>query len=234
MGRGAVSLVPHTEVPESQRLMTREEGDPEHPTGSSPLRRRADGNIPRFDEIVTPHPVVAFLFRRRTFIVLLAILAMVPWAQPQPTMFAAGIGLAALAEAWRIWAAGTIHKTEELTTGGPYAYVRHPLYVGSFLHALAYCFMSGQWLSFAVAIPLFILLYGAAVSTEEAMLCKIFGQRYVDYCRRVPRFIPRFGRIEAGEGSFSWSQVMANKEYVNVIWLLLLAGLFIWRMASAG
>lgn len=230
MGRGAVSLVPNTEVPESQRLLVSEEGVPGNGGGQTPLARRADGNIPRFDEIVTPHPVVAFLFRRRTFIVLLAILAMVPWAQPRPGMFAVGIAVAVLAEAWRIWAAGTIHKTEELTTGGPYAFVRHPLYVGSFLHAVAYCFMSGHLLSFAVGIPLFVLLYGAAVSTEEAMLCKIFGERYVDYCRRVPRFVPRLGRAHPGEGSFSWRQVAANKEYVNVIWMLLLSGLFIWRM----
>ena len=192
--------------------------------------RDADGNIARFDQFVTPHPVVAFLFRRRTFIVLLAILAMVPWAKPNPPMFLSGFTLAVLAEAWRIWAAGTIHKTEELTTSGPYAYVRHPLYVGSFLHSVAYALMSGHWISFAVVLPLFFLLYGAAVSTEEAMLCKIFGERYVDYSRRVPRFIPRLAAPQQGDGSFSWRQVKANKEYVNVIWMLFLCGLFILRM----
>jgi protein-S-isoprenylcysteine O-methyltransferase Ste14 len=195
------------------------------------LPRGADGNIPRFDEIVTPHPVVAFLFRRRTFIVLLGILAMAFWADPRPVMFAVGMAVAIAAEAWRIWAAGTIHKTEELTTGGPYAYVRHPLYVGSFLHALAFCFMSGYWINFVIAIPVFVLLYGAAVSTEEAMLRKIFGERYVEYGRRVPRFVPRLRAATAGDGAFSWRQVMANKEYVNVVWLVLLSSLFIWRMA---
>lgn len=222
--------MPHTEVPEPQTQVKPEGRNSAEEPAEGHLTRRADGNIPSFDEIVTPPPAVAFLFRRRTFIVLLAVLAMLPWAQPKPGMFLAGVTVAVLAEAWRIWAAGTIHKTEELTTAGPYAFVRHPLYVGSFLHAVAYALMSGHWVSFAVIIPLFVLLYGAAVSTEEAMLCKIFGERYVDYCRRVPRFIPRLAIPPRGDGAFSWRQAMANKEYVNVIWLVLLSSLFILRM----
>jgi protein-S-isoprenylcysteine O-methyltransferase Ste14 len=199
---------------------------------------RADGEPPaghlsgsksRFDEIVTPHPVVAFLFRRRTFIVLLGMLAMVPWAQPKPALMAAGIGLMLLAEALRIWAAGTIHKTEELTTGGPYAFVRHPLYVGSFVHTVAYCLMSGHWQSFLFAVPLFLLLYSAAVSTEEAMLHKLYGRCYEEYSRQVPRFIPRLRRPERGHGRFSWAQVAENKEYVNIIWAVLLCSLFLLR-----
>ena len=134
---------------------------------------------------------------------------------------------------WRIWAAGTIHKSEEVTTGGPYSFVRHPLYVGSFLHAVAYCFMSGHWASFFFAIPLFLLLYGAAVSTEEAMLLKLFGEEYARYCERVPRFLPRVGGQQPGNGQFSWQQAMRNKEYVNVIWMLVLSGLFVARLLMA-
>lgn len=187
------------------------------------------GGRTRFDEIVQPHPVVAFLFRRRTFLVLLGMLAMVPFANPRPVWLAIGIFLFVLAEALRIWAAGTIHKTEELTTGGPYAYVRHPLYVGSFIHAVAYCFMSGHWQSFLFAVPLFLLLYSAAVSTEEAILLKLFGDSYREYSERVPRFLPRLRRPAAGHGEFAWSQVVENKEYVNIIWAVVLCSLFILR-----
>ena len=197
--------------------------------------RSANGAISNFDEIVTPHPVVGFLFRRRTFIVLLGVLALVPWARPTWPMLATGVALAVLAEAWRIWAAGTIHKTETLTTAGPYAFVRHPLYVGSFLHALAYCFMSGHWQSFLWAPALFCTVYGAAVQTEEAMLHKLFGEQYAEYCRRVPRFFPRLrGREEAGRGRFDWRQVIQNKEYVNVIWVVMLTSLFTWRLLTGG
>src|SRR4051812_27460562 len=113
----------HATPPEGSRAALAEAD----PNGEAPgiAIRRPDGAITRFDEIVTPHPVVAFLFRRRTFLVLLGMLAMVPWAEPKPAWLAAGIGLAILAEMLRLWAAGTIHKSEELTTGGPYAFVRH-------------------------------------------------------------------------------------------------------------
>lgn len=195
-----------------------------------PCVRKPDGELPNFDEIVTPHPVVAFLFRRRTFIVLLAVMALAVFARPTPVMLAIGFGLAIIGECWRLWAAGTIHKTEELITGGPYAYVRHPLYVGSFVHALAYGFMSGRWESFLVVLPLFGLLYGAAVATEEAMLYKIFGEQYADYCRRVPRFMPRPGP-HGGHGSFDWERVVANKEYVNIVWMIVLCSLFVMRLA---
>jgi protein-S-isoprenylcysteine O-methyltransferase Ste14 len=192
--------------------------------------RRPDGGLSHFDEIVTPHPVVAFLFRRRTLLVLIAIFFLVWFAEPQPVMLGVGLFLAALAEIWRVWAAGTIHKTEELTTGGPYAYVRHPLYVGSFVHCLAYCFFSGRWQSFLIVPPLFLVVYGAAVSTEEAMLHKIFGERYAEYCRRVARFVPRLRKPDSGHGQFDWRQALENKEYVNVIWVAVLTSLFMLKL----
>lgn len=39
----------------------------------------------------------------------------------------------------RSWAAGTLHKSESLTQVGPYALVRNPLYVGSFLMMFGFC-----------------------------------------------------------------------------------------------
>ncbi len=222
----------HTEVEKGLAAPTAEAAAAED--ASVQIPRKPDGSPAAFDTIVQPPPLVAFLFRRRTLIVLLGIVAIIPFARPRPELLAAGIVLAVLAEAWRIWAAGTIHKTEELTTGGPYAFVRHPLYVGSFLHAVAYCFMSGRWQSFFFALPLFFLVYGAAVSTEEAMLRKLFGPAYDEYSRRVPRFVPRTLFAARGKGQFSWAQVLANKEYVNLIWLLLLSGLFILQLKLHG
>jgi protein-S-isoprenylcysteine O-methyltransferase Ste14 len=206
-------------------------GDPERSLQDDSIRK-AEGGLSNFDEIVTPHPFIAFLFRRRTFIVLLSVLALVAWADPKPGMFAAGFAIALLSEAWRIWAAGTIHKTSELTTGGPYAHVRHPLYVGSFGHSLAYGLMSGRWESFLIVIPLFALLYGAALTTEEAMLRKLFPGAYDEYCLRVPRLLPRLTPSRPAHGRFDWKQVMLNKEYVNVIWVVAISGLFVLRLAG--
>src|SRR5438105_8628263 len=124
--RGVWNLVSQPELVERSGVAIAEPEDGAARGPEAPVRGPS-GSKSRFDEIVTPHPLVAFLFRRRTFLVLLGMLALVPFATPSPRGLAVGMGLMVLAEALRIWAAGTIHKTEELTTGGPYGYVRHPL-----------------------------------------------------------------------------------------------------------
>lgn len=206
------------------------EGAPAEPSAPAAA---PGGRGRRFTDIVNPHPVAAFLFRRRTFIVLVGTLAMLPWAQPRPGMLLAGLCVALLAEAVRVWAAGTIHKTQELTTGGPYAYVRHPLYAGSFLHAVAYALMTGRWESFLLVVPLFWLVYGTAVAVEEAMLLKLYGAAYADYCRRVPRFVPRPGPRPSGHGRFCWRQVLANREHVTALWMVFLYALLALRLLRA-
>ena len=133
-------------------------------------------------------------------------------------------------EAIRVWAAGTIHKTKHVTTAGPYARIRHPLYFGSFFVALGYCCMSGHWSSFLVIMPLFFLFHGAAVWMEERTLSQVFGEEYRRYMRQVGRAFPRLrpfneqrggvpvepGRLEsrarprhahAGDGRLVWAAV---------------------------
>src|SRR5262249_1136246 len=128
----------------------------------------------------------------------------------------------------------TIHKSREVTTGGPYAYVRHPLYFGTFFITLGYGFMSGLWWSFAFLIPLYFVLHGAAVASEERKLCALFGDAYRDYARHVARVCagvlqPR-GSTLTGRGMFRWSQVLSNNEHVTVLFTLIMTLLFAARL----
>ena len=52
-------------------------------------------------------------------------------ASPTPRSLAAGAAVGAIGEALRIWAAGHLEKGREVTSSGPYALTRHPLYAGS-------------------------------------------------------------------------------------------------------
>jgi protein-S-isoprenylcysteine O-methyltransferase Ste14 len=103
-----------------------------------------------------------------------------------------GYALLVAATLWRIWCALFIAGTKngELAEQGPYAMVRNPLYIGNFLGLVGFGFAIEQPL---VAVGLggaFALFYPSVVAQEEANLERIFGQRYREYCARVPRWLP--------------------------------------------
>lgn len=79
-----------------------------------------------------------------------------------------------------------------LVTSGPFGYVRNPLYLGAILMCigLGTFFESPSILIFSIV--LFIYLHASLVLYEETNLEKRFGEEYVDYKRRVPRWVPRF------------------------------------------
>jgi protein-S-isoprenylcysteine O-methyltransferase Ste14 len=78
-----------------------------------------------------------------------------------------------------------------LYTDGAYAWTRNPLYLGNMtiLVGLALAFDS-SWLV-AVGLPIAFGAITCIVIAEERVLVRAFGRRYVDYCRAVPRFLPR-------------------------------------------
>jgi protein-S-isoprenylcysteine O-methyltransferase Ste14 len=82
-----------------------------------------------------------------------------------------------------------------LVVRGPYRYVRNPMYV-----ALAFMILGiARWMRApGVLVYLAVLLVGFhlfIVFYEEPTLRRVFGAAYEDYLRRVPRWIPRLGRV---------------------------------------
>jgi protein-S-isoprenylcysteine O-methyltransferase Ste14 len=75
---------------------------------------------------------------------------------------------------------------------GPYRLVRNPMYVGgvSMLLGLGLYLTSVAMAIYAVVA--FLLIHTFVVFAEEPGLRKRFGQEYEDYCKTVPRWIPRF------------------------------------------
>jgi protein-S-isoprenylcysteine O-methyltransferase Ste14 len=132
--------------------------------------------------------------------VILALLVLVVFGSPPMSIPAwvgelsemLGFALLAAATLWRIWCALFIagNKNGELATSGPYSTVRNPLYLGNFAGAVGFGFAVEQpYLVLALA-GAFALFYPAVVAQEEARLGQIFGERYREYCARVPRWIP--------------------------------------------
>jgi hypothetical protein len=94
----------------------------------------------------------------------------------------------------RVYASGFLRKEAKLTVGGPYAYTRNPLYLGTFIMALgAVLSVGAQGLAVIMAV-VFFLNYHYVIEHEETKLPSVFGEAYARYCALVPRFLPRLER----------------------------------------
>ena len=149
--------------------------------------------------------------------VWLIVLPFFIFSRPTVGLVVIGAVLAALGLWIRGWSAGTIHKDEELTTGGPYAYTRNPLYAGSFVLGVGVSLAGGHWVWPTVFLLFYAGVYGRMMAHEAARLTELFGDRYLEYAAHVPGFVPRATPYRAGSSGggsgFRWSQYKRNREW---------------------
>jgi protein-S-isoprenylcysteine O-methyltransferase Ste14 len=148
-------------------------------------------------------------------------------SSPAPVSLAIGLPIAACGLGLRAWAAGCVAKDQRLSTGGPYAYVRNPLYAGTLLAATGLIIASRSWLLAAVFAAAFLLMYLPVIKLEEQHLREIFPE-YADYAARVPMLLPR-GRRAAGDSRFNWSQWVRNREYQALAGFAVAIVLLAWK-----
>jgi protein-S-isoprenylcysteine O-methyltransferase Ste14 len=86
----------------------------------------------------------------------------------------------------------TIGLGDRLITDGPYRYSRNPQYVGDSLNIIGYMVLTNSWMVWIIGV-LGVMLNILAPFTEEPWLEERFGDRYLAYKRRVPRFF-RIGK----------------------------------------
>jgi hypothetical protein len=114
----------------------------------------------------------------------------------------------------RGYAAGYVRKNAELTTSGPYAYTRNPLYLGSLLITLGFGAASGSFWLVALLLALFAAIYIPTILGEEEYLRAHFAHFGV-YKARVPRLLPRLRAAPrmGGAGAFSRERYLHHREY---------------------
>jgi hypothetical protein len=106
----------------------------------------------------------------------IALIALLSYAgHPTIWSFWIGMPLVALGTAVRMWAAGVIFKNQVLATTGPYAYVRHPLYVGNILVLAGFGVASALWWAPPLFVAFLIFYYPTAIEYEDRKLRRIFG-----------------------------------------------------------
>jgi len=91
-----------------------------------------------------------------------------------------------------------LYADHKLVTNGPFAIVRHPMYLGLIAAALGSLLLYRTWTALAYALFAPFVLMRAR--REELALSAEFGEEWRVYCRRVPAFLPRFRRESTETG----------------------------------
>jgi len=133
-------------------------------------------------------------------------------AHPVATSLLAGSAFITAGLLIRAVASGYVQKNEQLTTSGPYAYTRNPLYLGSLILAIGFAIAARSvWIAL-VLIILFLTIYLPVIRAEEAHLAQHFPE-FEEYKLQVPRLLPRLHRFGNSEGSFSRDLYWKHREY---------------------
>ena len=127
----------------------------------------------------------------------------------------------------RSWAAGMLIKKKRLASDGPYALVRHPLYLGSILLMLGFALLTGLWWNLPISALIAIISFGTAIQSEERFLAEKFGDRWTAYAADRGRLLP-LGIAGNLAGFWDWKRWVRNREFnawigAAVGWVSLLA-----------
>lgn len=166
-----------------------------------------------------PARIGAVIFRNRGWLPVpfLAVPLLAPGGITR-TGVLVGLVLIVLGEGWRLWGvatAGTVTRrrsrnVQKLVTHGPFALSRNPLYNGNLMLWLGFVAISGVWWFIPVAFVLFAVEYYFIVRYEEGVLESIFGEEYLAFKRRTPRWIP-LGPSGPVAGEFFWAEAWKSE-----------------------
>ncbi len=188
------------------------------------------------------------LYRTRLYVFPLAcLLVFLPGPRMlQDDLVAAAIGLL-VALAGQVVRAGTIGLVyiirggrnrqvyaEDLVTEGVFGHCRNPMYVGNLLILSGMAITSNCWTTVLVAIPVTAFIYRAIVAAEEDFLRRKFGAAFDEYCRKVPRFVPRLAGVRETFASmqFRWRRVIVKEYGTPTAWILVWCAIVaynLWR-----
>ena len=155
--------------------------------------------------------VASWLVRRRVSLGFVAAGAALLLAEPTWPAWTVGLLVAGAGEGVRVWAAGHLEKSREVTRSGPYRWMRHPLYAGSALIAIGIAIASRSPLVVLLAAGYIGATIPVAIRAEEAFLRRTFGDAYDRY---------RESSADPFARRFSFARARRNREYRAVAGLV--------------
>ncbi|MBM3760617.1 MAG: isoprenylcysteine carboxylmethyltransferase family protein [Acidobacteria bacterium] len=149
-------------------------------------------------------------------------------AQPSASSMLYGPLVAFPGLALRGWAAGHLRKNQDLADGGPYAWTRNPLYLGTLLVALGLAVAARSWIVYSITVAVFTFVYLPVIEQEEQHLVKLFPG-YREYAERVPLLWPAPPK-QPGHGTFDASLYIKNQEWKALAAYLIGMAYLLWKM----
>ena len=166
-----------------------------------------------------------------TFSLVIALIILADPSKPPVKLVAwhfwTGVAFLLLAQWIRIWAAGHLVKNKVLTVTGPYAYVKNPLYIGTFFGMVGFAFVAmgdptqplwflryANWLALGLGFLVFVAYYIPYKKKREGdRLHDLFGEPWDHYDKAVPDYFPKLTRYERAENRpWSWAATCENSE----------------------
>jgi len=178
----------------------------------------------------------AALFRHRSWLpILFLVIVLFAPGETSPARWVLGVMLIVLGEAYRmsgVAAAGTETRrrsraVQRLVTYGVFGWSRNPLYNGNFLIWMGFVVISGVLWFLPVAIILFAIEYSFIVRYEEGVLESIFGDEYLAYKRRTPRWLPRFTSSPAVDDGYHWREAWRSEISTFLQYVVLVAAFIV-------
>src|SRR5688572_32416002 len=145
-----------------------------------------------------------FLTRFRVFLGFIFAAVALYLATPTATSLSIGALVSITGELTRLWAAGHLEKSKEVTRSGPYQFTRHPLYLGSSLIGIGFAVAANHLVVAIIVVTYLLLTLTAAMRSEEAHLREKFGDDYDAYVEK---------RSAPMDRPFSWERALHNREH---------------------
>ena len=119
----------------------------------------------------------------------------------------------------------------QLVTGGPFSYVRNPLYIGNLLISGGLVITANVGLYFTLGFFFFFFVqYIPIIQWEESILQKKFGMEFTEYTRKVPRWFPAlFRQINVDEKKGGDYATALKSETSTLASIAVLYILILWR-----
>jgi protein-S-isoprenylcysteine O-methyltransferase Ste14 len=150
-------------------------------------------------------------------------------ARPTRTSLIAGTLVMLPGLVLRGLASGHVQKDKQLTTSGPYAYTRNPLYLGSLMLAAGFAIAARSWWIVGAMLLMFAVIYVPVIAGEERYLRQTFRD-YDEYARHVPRMLPRLTPYGGQQSAYSSARYWKHREYQASIGCLVVLAVLVVKL----